>query len=131
MLNGTFPKETTYLSSLQSVSLTKNHMSGTLPSELGRLVALTFLDLQYNQLTGGLPVNWLKLSALRHLNLAWNPLSIGTIDSDIQYLSKLENLFWDDVGLTGTIPVEIFELTGLSKFLSRILANCRHHSPLL
>jgi Leucine-rich repeat (LRR) protein len=46
MLNGTFPAAMAHLSSLESLSLTQNHISGNLPSELERLTELAFLDLQ-------------------------------------------------------------------------------------
>ena len=114
-LNGTFPTEMSNLSKLRSISLTQNHISGLLPSELGKLTELEFLDLQYNQFTGGFPHDWFKISTLKHINLAWNPLAIGSIPPQIRQLSKLENVFLDDVGLTGTIPVELLKLPKLSK----------------
>jgi Leucine Rich Repeat len=80
---------------------------------------------QYNRLTGGIPSGVFNLGALTHLNLAWNPLSIGTISTEIQKLTSLKILSLDSCGITGTIPVELFSLTRLSKFLSWLHSSHR------
>jgi Leucine-rich repeat (LRR) protein len=76
---------------------------------------LTLLDLQGNQFTGSIPSEWWNLDRLEILNLGYNPLSVGSIPGAIQKLSGLFYLCLDATDVTGTIPLEVFELPNLGR----------------
>ena len=119
-LNGTLPSEIAHLSSLRSISLTRNELTGPLPSELGALSRLAFLELEQNSLTGSIPSCLFDASvgpaagSLLHLDLSFNQLSPSSIPVEIQSMSNLEHLFLNAAKIVGPLPFELFQLTRLS-----------------
>jgi hypothetical protein len=90
-LSGPIPSEVGLLTNLEGLYLAENSLSGIIPNEIGRLTGLVIMEIQYNLLRGPIP-------------------------SSIGNLSKLEFLNMDglgNIGLNGTIPVELGNLSSL------------------
>lgn len=130
-LNGKLPTELFLLSSLQSLSLTRNELYGTLPSELGNLGGLAYFDVRENQLTGSIPQKLYSLEGLVHVGLSFNPLSIGPIPQAIQALSNLKTFLAIETGITGPLPLELMQLTKLGKLEAHISWLCQHKKKLI
>lgn len=83
-----------------------NLLTGTLPSTLGAITTLEKLYLDDNQITGEVP-NLSRLIKMAHIFLAWNSLT-GLFPQSIWSLTELQTLsFFDNVGLSGTIPTSV------------------------
>ncbi len=110
---------------IESLDLSKNHLSGELPAPIGKLCNLKYLDLSSNNLEGTLPEslegieNYLSTSplpSLHYLELSHNQLHGKLPD----WLGQLANL--DHLGLAfncfqGPIPASLWSflhLTGLA-----------------
>ena len=115
-LTGSIPEELGSLSSLQGLYLWENRLTGSIPSQLGNLVNLTELWLRYNQLTGPIPTELGRLSNLENLYLSFNQLT-GQIPAELGELSNLKLLLLDNNQLTGSIPSELGNLSNLNTLL--------------
>ncbi len=110
-LNGTFPPELLYLSSIEEVKLSFNDMLvGYLPTIISS--SITTLEMSSMSHTGTIPTSIGDLSNLTKLDLSngKNGHFEGTIPTEIGNLSNLRLLQLNDQNLIGTIP----DLTGNS-----------------
>ena len=111
-LDGTIPKELTYLDKLEILKLNGNFLSRTIPEEIGTMEGLLDLDLSENFLTGTIPE---KIYGLRHIDtiaFSWNELS-GTISDSIGF-SNARGIALHENSLSGTLPPSIGEMNQLS-----------------
>ncbi|XP_027185089.1 LRR receptor-like serine/threonine-protein kinase GSO1 [Coffea eugenioides] len=121
-LAGVIPTGIFNISSLQVIDLTNNGLSGVLPSDMCyHLPGLIRLSLSFNKLYGQLPSsNLAQCSELRVLSLSFNefggqiPKEIGIIPREIGNWRFLQQLDLRFNSLTGSIPIEIFNLSKLS-----------------
>jgi len=102
---------------LSELHVYKNGIGGTLPTELGALTALELLDLEQNQFTGELFFSELvnAFDTLKYIRGSENGF-VGSIPASISGLSGAVELWAADNFLTGTIPVELTQLTLIGKF---------------
>ena len=136
-LTGQIPSELGLLSAIEYASFTSNSFSGRIPfllwltlgenslegeipSELGPLSLLFEFDLRQNSLTGPIPSELGMIgsagSGMWDFWLFANSLT-GTIPSQLGEIPYLEFLELQDNDLSGSIPVELVNLTvGLLKF---------------
>ncbi len=95
-----------------ALTLRSNLLVGKIPPELGQLTNLERLDLRYNyHLEGPIPPEFFDLPELRDLFLTRT--SMGGLPPEIGRLAKLQYLYLNSAGLTGTIPPELGQLTDL------------------
>jgi Leucine-rich repeat (LRR) protein len=95
------------------IDLFGNDIKGTLPKGLGNLTKLELLDLEENGLDGTFfTEEVMSLSSLIGLRGSFNGFT-GSIPSDIDKLSKLEQLWFADNSIDGTIPESIVNLKSL------------------
>ena len=121
-LNGTIPAQLGQLSGLRELRLAwGNQLTGSIPAELGRLTRLTFLNLAANHLSGPIPPELGSIGPqLTHLVLsAPQPLPdgvglTGSIPAQLGNLSGLTSLYLDGNRLTGSIPPRLGRLLNLS-----------------
>ena len=121
-LNGTIPAQLGQLSALRELRLAwGNQLTGSIPPELGRLTRLTFLNLAANHLSGSIPPELGSIGPqLTHLVLsAPQPLPngvglTGSIPAQLGNLSGLTSLYLDGNRLTGSIPPRLGRLLKLS-----------------
>ena len=121
-LNGTIPAQLGQLSGLRELRLAwGNQLTGSIPAELGRLTRLTFLNLAGNHLSGSIPPELGSIGPqLTHLVLsAPQPLPdgvglTGSIPAQLGNLSGLTSLYLDGNRLTGSIPPRLGRLLKLS-----------------
>ena len=121
-LNGTIPAQLGQLSGLRELRLAwGNRLTGSIPPELGRLTRLTFLNLAANHLSGPIPPELGSIGPqLTHLVLsAPQPLPdgvglTGSIPAQLGNLSGLTSLYLDGNRLTGSIPPRLGRLLNLS-----------------
>ena len=121
-LNGTIPSQLGQLSALRELRLAwGNQLTGSIPAELGRLTRLTFLNLAANHLSGPIPPELGSIGPqLTHLVLsAPQPLPngvglTGSIPAQLGNLSGLTSLYLDGNRLTGSIPPRLGRLLKLS-----------------
>eukprot|EP00980_Cylindrotheca_fusiformis_P020407 scaffold7428_cov63-Cylindrotheca_fusiformis.AAC.2 len=113
-LRGTLPTEIGNLKRLTFLGVTGNFwLVGPIPSEIGHLQQLERLDLEDNELSGPIPSEIGHLQQLKHLDLSHNKIS-GPIPSEVGHLQQLERLYLqDNIGLTGTVPVEVGQLESI------------------
>ena len=135
--SATIPPEIGYLTNLQALRLSDNHLSGEIPSSIGNLVNLRVLGFDENDLTGIIPPEIGNLTLVHVLSLGRNQLT-GPIPSTIGNMTNLgveespwydplsggpdgmEMDYWNALNLsrnqlTGPIPPEIGNLTSLSQ----------------
>ena len=121
-LNGTIPAQLGELTGLRELRLAwGNQLTGSIPAELGRLTSLTFLNLAANHLSGSIPPELGSIGPqLTHLVLsAPQPLPdgvglTGSIPAQLGNLSGLTSLYLDGNRLTGSIPPRLGRLLKLS-----------------
>ncbi len=119
-LSGSLPPELGNLASLTRLDLALNALSGSVPSELGNLSSLETLDLASNDLTGSIPPELANLPNLIELDLSSNEFT-GSIPPELASLPRLEILDLSGgfrlggTGLSGPIPLELTNLTGLKE----------------
>ena len=103
------------------LNMDRRGLTGTIPAALGRLTGLWELRLAWrNSLTGSIPAELGGLTRLTYLNLAGNRLT-GAIPPELDsigpQLTKLilsgPRLLAEGVGLSGAIPAQLGNLTGL------------------
>ncbi|KAH7690693.1 Non-specific serine/threonine protein kinase protein [Dioscorea alata] len=95
------PEELGHLSLLQSLNLSRNHLSGQLSGKIGQLKWLEVLDLSVNNLSGVLPPTMTNLTSLNHLNLSYN-----NFYGEIPYGGQLQvlpdpSIYYGNQGLCG------------------------------
>eukprot|EP01042_Synura_sphagnicola_P004962 gene4962-6323_t len=71
---GTIPTSIGLLSTLTSLSISRNSITSTVPSQLGQLKLLATIDLSVNSITGYVPKTLCSDSALTSLSFGGNPL---------------------------------------------------------
>jgi len=71
---GTIPTSIGLLSTLTSLSISRNSITSTVPSQLGQLKLLASIDLSVNSITGYIPKTLCSDSALTSLSFGSNPL---------------------------------------------------------
>ena len=121
-LNGTIPAQLGQLSALRELRLAwGNQLTSSIPAELGRLTRLTFLNLAANHLSGPIPPELGSIGPqLTHLVLsAPQPLPngvglTGSIPAQLGNLSGLTSLYLDGNRLTGSIPPRLGRMLNLS-----------------
>ena len=121
-LNGTIPAQLGELTGLRELRLAwGNQLTGSIPPQLGRLTRLTFLNLAANHLSGPIPPELGSIGPqLTHLVLsAPQPLPTGvgltgSIPAQLGNLSGLTSLYLDGNRLTGSIPPRLGRLLKLS-----------------
>ena len=121
-LNGTIPAQLGELTGLRELRLAwGNQLTGSIPPQLGRLTRLTFLNLAANHLSGSIPPELGSIGPqLTHLVLsAPQPLPngvglTGSIPAQLGNLSGLTSLYLDGNRLTGSIPPRLGRLLKLS-----------------
>ena len=104
--------------------------TGTLPTEIGLLTMLTYLSLYSSMLSGTLPSEIGNLSKLKTLDLYDNNEITGTVPESLFSLASrgsLSNLLLSGTQLVGTIPYEMFSMTGLS--CSSPMCGCDDECP--
>jgi Leucine-rich repeat (LRR) protein len=119
-LGGVLPKELSFLTSFNTLRIYQNNIKGEIPFEIYSL-PLTFLDLELNQFTGDpFPTNGFEaMRFLTKLRISQNPFSQYNLPSYIGNMTRLEQLWIVNTNAIGTIPTEINEITPLEQFLAR------------
>ncbi|XP_019051738.1 PREDICTED: putative receptor-like protein kinase At3g47110 [Nelumbo nucifera] len=146
---GEIPSNLTNCYNLKVLDLSRNNLTGKIPFELDSLSKLSALILIANHLTGKISPSFGNLSSLQALYLVDNSLE-GSIPKDLGRLTRLSNLYVGanelsvDIGLTmpklkllifgannftGSIPVSLFNISGL-KFLDLAENNFSGSVPL-
>ena len=113
-LAGEIPPELGNLSSLTALSLDSNSLTGEIPPELGDPSSLTYLYLDSNSLTGEIPPELGNLSSLTYLYLHSNNLA-GEIPPELGNPSSLTRLNLSNNDITGPVPRQVFLLSGLTE----------------
>jgi len=120
-----FPSHLLQMQSLESLDLSRNHLSGHLVNDETTVLQhenrkLQYLSLHDNKLNGGLSSQLQQLVALKHLDVSNNELH-GPIRKELgQQLTHLEYLFLSNNNFQpGSIPTEFQQLTNLVDFSMR------------
>ncbi len=120
-LSGPLPPELGRLPALQTLVLYDNQLSGPLPPELGQLAAAKNLYLQNNHFSGPIPPELGQLAALQeHANAADRPATTPHAPTGMLYPHPPPTpptsgyLDLSSNQLSGTIPPELGQLTGLN-----------------
>ncbi|MEP7264425.1 MAG: leucine-rich repeat domain-containing protein [Bacteroidota bacterium] len=103
------PPEIGKLKKLKRLSLKFNNLT-SLPEEIGELQRLEVLEVQYNHLNS-LPSSITHLKNLTHLYLNNNDLT--SIPENIDELVKLQFLYIGKNSLSGRLPSQLGNITGL------------------
>jgi len=115
-LQGTIPKELSLLSkTLVDLDLVGT-FTGEIPSNIGDLAQLTSLRLSGRALSGRIPDSLYTLSNLSILDLGRNLLSGGLSGAIGKLSQSLSSMSLKDNNLTGSVPEEIGQLSGLTHF---------------
>ena len=94
-----------------------NGLRGSIPAEIGNLTALTRLTLSQNEgLTGPLPPELSNLANLEELYLDRNPNLTGELPWELSLLSNLQVMDLSNTALSGKVPAQFGNLTGLPTF---------------
>ncbi|KAL5228107.1 hypothetical protein ABZP36_016372 [Zizania latifolia] len=110
-LEGVFPPDVAYLSSLVTLNLSTNNFSGEIPSKVfSKLVKLRMIDLSFNYFNSTILDAFTVLPELEVLDLSSNVFS-GTIPTTLCSLNSsskpLQVLYLQNNHLTGSIPESI------------------------
>ncbi|KAK1270539.1 putative receptor-like protein kinase [Acorus gramineus] len=121
---GVLPSSIANLSSeLQWLVMGGNQISGGIPAGIENLVNLVVLGMDQNNFTGAIPGAIGKLQWLNALDLSENRFSVGknefwgSIPSSLRNCQNLEALELSNNNFSGTIPIEVFNITSLSIYL--------------
>ncbi|URE03664.1 Leucine rich repeat N-terminal domain [Musa troglodytarum] len=124
-LGGTIPPAISALSRLVSLDLTSNQFTSKIPVGMGSMKDIQFLSLSQNQMVGAIPPPLSNLTKLMSLYLDDNNL-MGVIPKELREaprvdvsgswgrLSRLTDLALYNNQLSGALPVEINNITGLT-----------------
>ncbi|GAU40367.1 hypothetical protein TSUD_319790 [Trifolium subterraneum] len=119
-LTGELPHSVAYLSSnLQQFCVANNKLNGTIPQGMKKFQNLTSFSFEQNNFTGELPLELGTLKKLQRLLIYQNRLSgnnqfSGRIPTSIGQCESLTILDLEMNKLVGVIPIEIFQLSGLT-----------------
>jgi len=115
-LQGTIPSELAFLSSLDYIVFDTNKLHGRVPAEIFGLHDLHRFDVEHNQLIGQFfqPEFFQCNETLKMLQIRDNLFS-GTLPSEINSLTKLEDFRFDKNYFTGTLP-DMNQMTDLIYF---------------
>uniref|UniRef100_A0A0D9UWT9 Receptor kinase-like protein Xa21 n=1 Tax=Leersia perrieri TaxID=77586 RepID=A0A0D9UWT9_9ORYZ len=123
MFSGVIPSALCNLSNITTLALDENRFSGYIPPTLGRSGALRILDLSYNKLEANNTKGWdfvgslTNCSQLQYLALSNNSFS-GQLPNSVANLSAtLQVLYLTDLGISGTIPPDLGNISGLKKLV--------------
>ncbi|KAJ7968725.1 Receptor-like protein kinase [Quillaja saponaria] len=119
-LSGQIPSSFSNASKLIRLELAGNSLTGAIPDSLGNLKDLQFLNLETNNLTND-PVSsdisflssLTRCKQLKVLSLAQNPLHGKLPNSVGNFSSSFQDFYMWDCEITGSIPQEIGNLSGL------------------
>ncbi|CAL4934589.1 unnamed protein product [Urochloa decumbens] len=117
---GAIPSSISNLTALEELELSGNGFSGFVPRDLGRLKLLWNLQLDDNMLEAGrITRGWefidslANCSKLKVLALGYNNFT-GDLPVSVANLSTtLQNLYLDNLGISGSMPSDIGNLIGL------------------
>ncbi|KAL3934729.1 MAG: hypothetical protein SGBAC_009618 [Bacillariaceae sp.] len=103
---------------VSGLELRENLMVGTFPRELMALTKLTVLDLSQNSFPGAVPTEIGLMTDLQTLNLStFVIVRLRAVTPSTFQLTACLNLFFaDGVGLTGSLPARIGNLSNLKVF---------------
>jgi hypothetical protein len=129
---------------VRSIKLSSNLLAGTMASSIGNFSSLDTLKLDLNQITGAIPVTVGNLSNLKYLNIDGEsattrqfsgviPSSIRNLKmlkfisanytgfntpfpSDLAFIPNIEEVYFSNAGLTGTISHAMGFQTHLRRF---------------
>ncbi|MBL7994178.1 fibronectin type III domain-containing protein [bacterium] len=109
------------VSRVTAINLYNNNLTGRMPAAIGNLDSLESLDLSYNKLNGTIPDQITNLKALSHLNLYGQTYVdyqigglTGSIPVNIGQMTSLELLYLQGNKLTGSIPAGLGNLSRLT-----------------
>ena len=103
-----------------ALSLPENQIGGEIPSELGNLDRLEILDLSRNSFSGVIPPELGSLERLTTLNLSLNRFIITPIPPEFGNLANLRSLNLKGIDIRGSLPAQLFGLTGLEVLRLRV-----------
>lgn len=111
------------LTKLRLLSLSNNALTGNIEKWIGYCKELRHLDLSFNSLSGSIPITIGTLTELRYLFLAMNEnYTVGTIPTEIGFLTNLMDVSFQKSNRIGTIPTEFGKLSSL------ILLDLQHNA---
>ncbi len=99
-----------------ALSLPENQIgggAGGIPPELGNLDRLEILDLSRNSFSGVIPPELGSLERLTTLDLSLNRFIITPIPPEFGNLANLRSLNLKGIDIRGSLPAQLFGLTGL------------------
>lgn len=114
-LYGSFPSFITKLKSL-NILYVGGKYSGNLPNNIGDLIELEYFILHKNDMNIDLPSTFYNLSKLKNFRSYFNNFPNG-FSSDMQNLTNLDTVFFNNAGLQGVMPSILFKIPNL-KLLS-------------
>lgn len=95
---------------IQKINLTDNHLVGSVPHELYELPYIESIILRTN---ADLDISFQNIGEAQYLkDLIISDTAVKTLDG-ISQATSLSQIHLTDLGLGGTIPTELFQLTGL------------------
>jgi len=101
------------LSSLRTISITKNQFSGTISTDISSLKQLENMYAESNKIRSSIPTEIALMENIRVLDLSQNYLT-GEIPQDVGNLKRLEYFALSgNGGLSGPLPSSLFELKSL------------------
>ncbi|KAJ9566228.1 hypothetical protein OSB04_002194 [Centaurea solstitialis] len=113
LLHGTISSHVSNCTNLNYLDLSDNHFSGEFP-EISSLTKYHFLKLNLSGFSGQFPWKSLQyLTNLTNLSLGDNPFELTPFPLEILNLEKLQNLFFSNSSIQGTIPEAIGNLLSL------------------
>ena len=106
-----------------ALSLPENQIgggAGGIPPELGKLDRLEILDLSRNSFSGVIPPELGSLERLTTLDLSLNRFIITPIPPEFGNLANLRSLNLKGIYIRGSLPAQLFGLTGLEVLRLRV-----------
>ncbi|PRQ24408.1 putative receptor protein-tyrosine kinase RLK-Pelle-LRR-XI-1 family [Rosa chinensis] len=118
-LSGGIGSELDGLVRLRIFNISFNRFSGTIPTLLGKSMVLEELQLSVNTFQGIIPVKIADYRNLTLIDLSTNYLS-GSVPENFGELSKLKVLILSSNNLTGKIPDSLSNITSLTRFAANL-----------
>jgi hypothetical protein len=116
-IQGTVPDSLLQISTLKLLNLGQNRISGTLPEFTSSSLCLSRLSFNRNAISGAIPASICRLTNLVVFEISQLTRMHGFIPDCFSALTALASLRVSDIGLTGTVPIELFNervINGLS-----------------